>query len=211
MGQLAIAMNTLQQRRCPSNIVSNHCRDEKVECKVISLRSGKELLEIQQPTIKPSGSNSEETLEGLVGNDKEFIQKYAKYLKEMLSKKKHFTEFATVVLTKEITSVIKPNSPLNCKDPSFFTIPCVIGMANPTTVTLKLVDQSFSDPYEDQEIPLIVGRPLLVIANALVDVESGEIIVRLGDEFKDDHSTCGYKVLFVHSFLPQNLKYHGWY
>ena len=45
----------------------------------------------------------------------EQMPKYAKYLKEMLSKKKHFIEFATVALIKEITSIIKPNVPLMLK------------------------------------------------------------------------------------------------
>ncbi|XP_028771250.1 uncharacterized protein LOC114728500 [Neltuma alba] len=166
----------------------------------------------------------------------EHMPKYGNFLKEMLSKKKHFTEFATIALTKEITSVIKPNVPFKCKDPSSFTIPCLmgdkfecralcdlestvnlmslsvfkklqLGEVNPTTVTLQLADRSLSYPYgiikdvlvkvdsfiypadfivldieEDKEIPLIVGRTFFATARALVDVEKGEVILRLGDE-----------------------------
>ncbi|XP_028778231.1 uncharacterized protein LOC114734751 [Neltuma alba] len=82
-----------------------------------------------------------------------------------------------------------------------------LGEVNPTIVTVQLADRSLSYPYgiikdvlvkvgsfiyptdfivldieEDKEIPLIVERPFLSTARALVDVEKGDVILRLSDE-----------------------------
>ncbi|XP_028784134.1 uncharacterized protein LOC114740172 [Neltuma alba] len=116
------------------------------------------------------------------------MPKYAKCLKDMLSKKRRLTEYATVALTKATTSIIKPYIPLKCKDPGSFSIPCLIGEqfkgralcdlgsavnliplfvfkklhlgeASPMTVTLQLANRSLSYLYG-------------VIKDVLVKVES---------------------------------------
>ena len=52
---------------------------------------------------------------------------YAKFLKEILSKKRRFAEEGVVNLTATCSAVIKKNLPEKMKDPRSFTIPCTIG------------------------------------------------------------------------------------
>ncbi|XP_075479310.1 uncharacterized protein LOC142520193 [Primulina tabacum] len=82
-----------------------------------------------------------------------------------------------------------------------------IGEVKPTTIPLQLADRSIKYPLgviedvlvkvdkfifpfdfvmldmeEDREIPLILDRPFLATGRALIDVEKGELVLRLNDE-----------------------------
>ena len=82
-----------------------------------------------------------------------------------------------------------------------------LGEAKPTTVTLQPADRSLKHPRgiiedvlvkvdkfifpadfivldmeEDKEIPIILGRPFLAIGRALIDVQKGELRLRVQDE-----------------------------
>ena len=52
---------------------------------------------------------------------------YAKFLKDILSKKKKIAEEGIVSLTATCSAVIQKSLPAKMKDPSSFTIPCSIG------------------------------------------------------------------------------------
>ena len=81
------------------------------------------------------------------------------------------------------------------------------GEPKPTRMTLTLVDRSISYPFgvlhhvlvkvnelvfpadfvildmaEDEDMPLILGRPFLETGHALIDVEMGELMLRLHNE-----------------------------
>ena len=100
---------------------------------------------------------------------------YAKFLKEILSKKKRFAEEGVVNLTATCSVVIQKNLPENMKDPGSFTIPCTIrgfeiqkalcdsgasinlmllsvarrlslGELTLTTVTLQMADRTMAKP-----------------------------------------------------------------
>ena len=82
-----------------------------------------------------------------------------------------------------------------------------LGEACPTTVTLQLANRSLTHPRsiiedvlvkvdkfifladfiildmeEDKEVPIILGRPFLAIGRALIDVQKGELILRVQKE-----------------------------
>ena len=87
-----------------------------------------------------------------------------------------------------------------------------LGEARPTTVTLQLADRSLKHPRgggggggggrhsgqsgqvhisgifhcfgyeEDKEIPIILGRPFLATGRALIDVQKGELKLRVQDD-----------------------------
>ena len=82
-----------------------------------------------------------------------------------------------------------------------------LGEARPTTVTLQLADRSLKHPRgiiedvlvkvdkfifpadfivldmeEDKEIPIILGRPFLATGRAMIDVQRGELKLRVQDE-----------------------------
>ncbi|XP_024992446.1 uncharacterized protein LOC112526391 [Cynara cardunculus var. scolymus] len=166
----------------------------------------------------------------------EQISSYAKFLKDILSKKKKLNEFETVVLTEGCIALLSNKIPSKLKDPGSFTIPCSIGEkkfgkdlcdlganinlmplsvfntlgigeARPTTVTLQLVEKSIAHPkgkiedvlvqvdkfifpadfiildFEaDKEIPIILGRPFLATGRTLIDVQKGELTMRVNDQ-----------------------------
>ena len=57
----------------------------------------------------------------------EQMPKYAKYLKDMLTKKKKWGEHETVMLTEESSALLKKKLLPKLKDPGSFSIPCMIG------------------------------------------------------------------------------------
>ena len=161
---------------------------------------------------------------------------YAKFLKDILNRKKKIAEEGIVNLTTTCSAVIQRSLPVKIKDPGSFTIPCSIGKyefkkalcdsgANidlmplsvvqrlslgeltPTTITLQMVDRSMAQPEgvledvlvkvgkfsflvdfmvmkmeEDNQVPLLLGRPFLATGAALIDVQKGELTLRVGNE-----------------------------
>ena len=161
---------------------------------------------------------------------------YAKFLKEILSKKRKIAEEGIVNLTATCSAVIQQKLLANMKDPGSFTISCSIGKyefkkalcdsgasinlmpllvvqrlslgeLTPTTITLQMADRSMAQPEgvledvlvkvgkfifpvdfvimkieEDTQVPLLVGRPFLAIGAALIDVQKGELTLRVGNE-----------------------------
>ena len=93
---------------------------------------------------------------------------YAKFLKDILSKKRGMGKYETIALTQECSAMVCQRIPTKMKDSGNFTIPCSIGetyigkalcdlgvsinlmplsvfkklgiASQPTTVTLQLVD-----------------------------------------------------------------------
>ncbi|XP_062075391.1 uncharacterized protein LOC133779446 [Humulus lupulus] len=57
----------------------------------------------------------------------EQMSNYAKFMKEVISKKCKLDDYETVKLIEECSVIIKRQLPKKLKDPKFFTIPCVIG------------------------------------------------------------------------------------
>ncbi|XP_024027706.1 uncharacterized protein LOC112093458 [Morus notabilis] len=170
---------------------------------------------------------------------------YAKFMKEVMSKKRKLEDYETVKLTEECSAIIKRQLPDKLKDPGSFTIPCIIGELHiekalcdlgasinlmplsifrklelgeitPTTISLQLADRSLTYPKgiiedvlvkidkfifpvdfvvldmeEDQEIPIILGRPFLATGKALIDVHDGNLTLRVnGEEVKSNISNA---------------------
>ena len=161
---------------------------------------------------------------------------YAKFLKDILNKKKKIAKEGIVNLTATCSAVIQRSLPSKMKNPGNFTIPCSIGKyefkktlcdsrasinlmplsvvkrlslgeLNPTTITLQMVDKSRAKPEgvledvlvkvgkfiflmdfvvmkmeEDNQVPLLLGRPFLATGAALIDVQKGELTLRVGNE-----------------------------
>ena len=166
----------------------------------------------------------------------ENMPSYAKFLKEILSKKRKLEEFETVALTEECSAVIQRKLPPKLKDPGSFTVPCAfgdtvfekalcdlgasinlmplsiykrleLGEVKPTTITLQMADRTIKHPRgvvedvlikvgkfifpvdfvvldmaEDHNIPIILGRPFLATGRALIDVQKGELKLRVQGE-----------------------------
>ncbi|XP_075486411.1 uncharacterized protein LOC142526021 [Primulina tabacum] len=116
----------------------------------------------------------------------EQMPNYAKFIKNVMSKKRKVQEFETVKLTEETLE---------------------LGEVKPSTITLQLADRSLTytrgieedvlvkvdkfifpadfvilDMEEDQETPFIFGRPFLATGKALINVHKGELTLRVGGE-----------------------------
>ncbi|KAL4340421.1 hypothetical protein GQ457_08G032480 [Hibiscus cannabinus] len=105
----------------------------------------------------------------------EQMPNYAKFLKEMVSKRTRLSEFETIAITEVCMAMLHNRLPPKLKDPGSFTIPCAIGnhyvgkalcdlgasinlmlksvfqrlgigKARPTTVMLQLADRSYVHP-----------------------------------------------------------------
>ncbi|XP_075633464.1 uncharacterized protein LOC142605923 [Castanea sativa] len=166
----------------------------------------------------------------------EQMPKYAKFFKDIISKKRKLEEHETVMLTEESSAILQKKLPPKLKDPGSFTIPCTIGKSyfdralcdlgasinlmpfsifrklglgevKPTTISLQLADRSIKYPRgviedvlvkadkfifladfivldmdEDEEIPLILGRPFLATGRTLIDVQQGKLVLRVGED-----------------------------
>ncbi|XP_015944797.1 uncharacterized protein LOC107469923 [Arachis duranensis] len=160
----------------------------------------------------------------------------AKFLKELMTKKRSWRNDETVVLTEECSAIIQHKLPQKLKDPESFQIPCIIGEitvenslcdlgasinlmslammkrmkieeVKPARLALQLADRSFKFPHgvmedllvkvgdfifpanlmvldieEEAKASIILGRPFLATAGAIIDVQKGELTLRLHDE-----------------------------
>ncbi|KAL4287006.1 hypothetical protein AHAS_Ahas19G0143000 [Arachis hypogaea] len=161
---------------------------------------------------------------------------YAKFLKELINKKRSWNEKETVFLTQECSAVIQKGLPPKLKDPGSFFLPSAIGNifidkalcdlgssinlmplsmmrrlsieeVKPIRMTLQLADRSMVTPNgvvenllvkvdkfiflegfvildldEEGCDSIILGRPFLATARAIIDVEKGEMTLRAHDE-----------------------------
>ncbi|KAM6543733.1 hypothetical protein CsatB_008180 [Cannabis sativa] len=115
---------------------------------------------------------------------------YLRFMKDILSKKRKLKEFEMVALTEECSAVLQKKLASKLKD-----LGLKLGEAKPTTVTLQMADRSLTHPRgiiedilvkvgkfifphdflilnmeEDENIPIILGRPFLATGRALIDV-----------------------------------------
>ncbi|XP_060960806.1 uncharacterized protein LOC133031340 [Cannabis sativa] len=175
------------QSRVEKNVEPSNMAKEQPEenvCKRIPHQNANRKLHISIPLV--------EALEQMLN--------YVKFLKDISTKKRRLGEFETVALTEGCSAMLKVEIPPKLKDPR--------KVGNwPTTVTLQLVDRSMAHPegkiedvlvqvdkfifpadfiildYEaDREVPIILGRSFLATGRTLIDVQKGELTMRVNDQ-----------------------------
>nr|GEV69509.1 hypothetical protein [Tanacetum cinerariifolium] len=121
-------------------------------------------------------------------------EKDEKMLKTLLSNKEKLQELANTPLNKNCSSVILKKLPKKLGDPEKFLILC--GFSELKCKALAdLADFVIVDYESDPRVLLILGRPFLRTARALIDVHSEEMILRDGDErltLNMRHDTSSY-------------------
>ncbi|XP_075106861.1 uncharacterized protein LOC142179871 [Nicotiana tabacum] len=126
---------------------------------------------------------------------------YAKFMKEILSKKLKVEETSAVQLTEHCSSInLMPLS-------IFRKLEGEIGEIRLILVSLQLADQTIIIPEEivkdvlvrvdkfvfhvnliminmeeNKEVPLILGRPFLATGKAILDIQERQLMHRVGDE-----------------------------
>ncbi|XP_015940454.1 uncharacterized protein LOC107465980 [Arachis duranensis] len=131
---------------------------------------------------------------------------YAKFLKELMTRKRNWGEKETIVLTEECSAIIQKKLPQKMKDPGNFQIPCIIGditiekvfcdlgtsinlmslnmmrrmrieEAKPTRMALQLADRTFKFPHGVVEDLLVkVGEFIFPIDFVVLDMEEGKTL-----------------------------------
>ncbi|GKC75459.1 reverse transcriptase domain-containing protein [Tanacetum coccineum] len=134
------------------------------------------------------------------------IPKYQKMLKSLLSNKEKLLELENTPLNENCSAVIHKKLPKKLGDPGKFLILCgfselkckaLADLANRVICTPAriardvfvpvgkftfLADFVIIDYESDPRVPLILGRPFLQTARALIDVHEEEMILHDGDE-----------------------------
>ncbi|KAJ9162843.1 hypothetical protein P3X46_022585 [Hevea brasiliensis] len=126
---------------------------------------------------------------------------YAKFLKEILSKKRKLKDYEIVALTEECSAILQNKLPLKLKELGSFSIPCFIGNKRidkalcdlgasvslmplsicqkleigelkPTTISLQLADRSVKYPVGILEnIPIKVGKFFILVDFVVLEME----------------------------------------
>ncbi|XP_058775049.1 uncharacterized protein LOC131649295 [Vicia villosa] len=145
---------------------------------------------------------------------------YAKFMKDIISKKRTI-DSDPIILTETCSAILQGMKiPVKKKDRGSVTIPCTIGKVQDTRMALQFADQSVKRPYgvvedvivkidkfvfpvdfvilempEDEEIPIILGRPFLETGRCLIDIEEGTMTLKVYDEELkiDVRNTMKYK------------------
>ncbi|XP_015955447.1 uncharacterized protein LOC107479862 [Arachis duranensis] len=120
---------------------------------------------------------------------------HIKYLKELLSKKRVLKGGQTVIMNKECSALIKKDIRLQLNEVRSTDV--IIQLADKTqkqakgvveNVLVKVGNYFFPtdfvilDMEESYLHPIILGRPFLATARALIDIEQGKLILRVHDE-----------------------------
>ncbi|GKE50199.1 reverse transcriptase domain-containing protein, partial [Tanacetum coccineum] len=138
------------------------------------------------------------------------IPKYQKMPKSLLSNKEKLLELENIPLNENCSAVILKKLPEKLGDPRKFLIPCGfselkckaladLGIARDVFVLVGkftfLADFVIIDYESDPRVPLVLGRPFLRTARALIDVHGEEMILRDGNErltLNMRHDTSSY-------------------
>nr|XP_043629917.1 uncharacterized protein LOC122601219 [Erigeron canadensis] len=123
---------------------------------------------------------------------------YAKFLKELITDKKKLEEAKMAVMSAEVSAIIKNEIPPKLEDPGSFLISCAFGaylckaladlgasinlMPYSVGHMIFLVDFVILEMEEDVNVPLILGRPFLMTADAIIRVKAKEISLGVGDD-----------------------------
>ncbi|GJY19516.1 reverse transcriptase domain-containing protein [Tanacetum coccineum] len=134
------------------------------------------------------------------------MPKYAKFLKGLLTNKGRLEDACTITMNERCSTVLLNKLPSKEKDPGSFTIPW-LEEPKATRMSLELAYRSIQYPRgiienvlikvnkfvlpidfmildmpEDSRVPIILGRPFLETARAMIDVFNKKITLRVGDD-----------------------------
>nr|GEY45238.1 reverse transcriptase domain-containing protein [Tanacetum cinerariifolium] len=197
------------------SLLSNTVANPKGELKAITTRSG---LVTDRPTVPtPPQSVTPEVGERV---EKTYtdpdLAEYTikvppppKMFKSLLSNKEKLQELENTPLNENCSAVILKKLLEKLGDPGKFLIPCGFSELKckaladlgasinlmPLSVWKELADFVIVDYESDHRVPLILGRPFLRTARALIDVHGEEMILRDGDErltLNMKHDTASY-------------------
>ncbi|XP_016167754.1 uncharacterized protein LOC107610172 [Arachis ipaensis] len=118
----------------------------------------------------------------------EQIPLYAKFLKELINKKRSWNEKETVILTQECSAVIQRGLPPKLKDPESFILSCTIGNrtldkalcdlgASINLMPLSLMKKLAIEEVKPTRMSLQMADKSLKIPNGVME----NVLVKIGD------------------------------
>ncbi|GJV34654.1 reverse transcriptase domain-containing protein [Tanacetum coccineum] len=126
---------------------------------------------------------------------------YVKFLKELISNKHKIEQINTAFLSDESSTMIQNKVPPKLGDPRSFLIPCNFNKTfscnaladlgasiNPmpyslyAKLSLRTLKPTKMSMEEDSKFPLILGRPFLHIADAVIRVKQKQLNLGVGTE-----------------------------
>ncbi|GKB60242.1 putative reverse transcriptase domain-containing protein, partial [Tanacetum coccineum] len=135
------------------------------------------------------------------------MPKFNKWLSSLLRNKEKLEEIAIMIVNAECSAIIMNKVLKKLKDPVKFLIPFGLGALTPTRMTLELANRSITHPMgiaedvvvrvdgftfladfvvvnfvPDPRVPIILGRPFLRTAKALIDLYEETLTLRVGKE-----------------------------
>nr|GFA55087.1 reverse transcriptase domain-containing protein [Tanacetum cinerariifolium] len=103
-----------------------------------------------------------------------YMPKFAPMFKKLLNNKEKLIELTKTPLNENCSAVVLKKLSKKLGVPGRFLIPCDFSEFDNCLALADLVLDFIADP----RVPLILGRPFLSTAHALIDVYEGEIILR---------------------------------
>ncbi|KAH9792490.1 hypothetical protein KPL71_004147 [Citrus sinensis] len=213
MGQLATTMSIRTQGSLPSN-TEDPMREGKEHCKVINLRSGKNVdipVEVTKNGMEFNSAQNHLKMEVCYNNPPHQDTGYmgqatatAEEIQPEHVEKEVATPVTTTYTKPNKQSLLPPEATQQFRHPPPFPQRALcdlgasitlmplsvfkqlgVGECRPTTVTLQLADRSHAYPegkIEDVLVPIILGRHFLATGKTLIDVQKGELTMRVNDQ-----------------------------
>ncbi|XP_050207566.1 uncharacterized protein LOC126656988 [Mercurialis annua] len=123
------------------------------------------------------------------------MPQYAKFLKEVITKKRSWDDKGTISLTENCSSLILSDLPTKLKDPGTnidyasladHSLKNPYGVAEDVLVKVDKfifpVDLVVLNYAADKTCPMILGRPFMNTGRALIDVHAGKLTLRIDDD-----------------------------
>ncbi|GKC92460.1 reverse transcriptase domain-containing protein [Tanacetum coccineum] len=114
---------------------------------------------------------------------------YGKFLKELISNKHKIEQISAAFLSDESSAMIQNKVPPKLGDPKSFLIPCNFNKTFSCNALADLVgkftfpaDFVILEMEEDSKVPLILGRPFLHTADAVIRVKQKQLNLGVGTE-----------------------------
>ncbi|GJT18205.1 reverse transcriptase domain-containing protein [Tanacetum coccineum] len=118
------------------------------------------------------------------------MPKFNKWLSSLLRNKEKLKEIAITTVNAECSAIIMNKVPEKLEDPGKFLIPCALQELNRTTLDVVVRVDGFTFLADfvvvnfepDPRVPIILGRPFLRTAKALIDSYEETLTLRVGKE-----------------------------
>ncbi|GJZ43619.1 reverse transcriptase domain-containing protein [Tanacetum coccineum] len=185
------------QASSSSSLPSNTILNPRNEAKAITTRSGAsydgppippQVVEKGTDVTKDTELTSTKTSNFLCSRMLRSYDMFARCFKKMLNNKDKLIELTKTPLNENCSAVVLKKLPEKLGDPGRFLIPYDFSELDSYLALADLgkfyfpADFVVLDFIADPRVPLILGRPFLRTAHALIDVYEGEIILRNDDQ-----------------------------